>query len=74
MPPKVHDLLRLAERAGLGHSSEHQTLLARLNNYYIETRYPEEVAALAGSLTRELAAACLAEVKEYISWLGRRRK
>jgi HEPN domain-containing protein len=74
MPPKTHDLLRLAEQAGVAHSEGHRRLLADLSNYYVETRYPEQVNRLAAELTRSLAEQCLTEAKEYLAWLDRQRR
>jgi HEPN domain-containing protein len=74
MPPKVHDLLRLVEQAGLPHHPDHLRLLATLNSYYIETRYPEEVREMSRQLTQGTAAACLRQVKEYLDWLDAQRK
>jgi len=49
LPPKKHDLIALAKKAGLlGEcSKERQEFLRRLSIYYIETRYPEDKEVLA---------------------------
>ena len=41
LPPRSHDLLRLAELAGLNPTSEQSGWLARLNRHCLEGRYPD---------------------------------
>ena len=74
MPPKLHDLLRLSEFAGVHNASAEQRLLADLNGYYVETRYPEEVTGLAAQLSSETAEECLKNVRGYLGWLDRTQK
>lgn len=40
-PPKIHNLLRLAEGAGLSLTGDEQHLLGEANEFQIETRYAE---------------------------------
>ncbi|MBX2993159.1 MAG: HEPN domain-containing protein [Bacteroidetes bacterium] len=40
-PPKIHNLLKLAEGAGLSLSEEEKQLLAEANEFQIETRYAQ---------------------------------
>jgi HEPN domain-containing protein len=54
-PPRIHNLMRLEEAAGLHCTPDEKALLERLSLYYIQTRYPPEIKALAKSLTRSLA-------------------
>lgn len=74
MPPKIHDLLRLAEAAGIAGSPARLRLLAELNSYYVQTRYPEELGALAEQVTPALADHYLGRVKDYIGWLDQQMK
>lgn len=39
-PPKIHNLLRLAELAGLKLENEQEKLLAEINEFNLEGRYP----------------------------------
>lgn len=68
-PPRIHDLSRLAELASLQLSVDQKRLLAKLVQYYIETRYPEEVSALARDIDEVTAQRILIETKEFLSWL-----
>ncbi len=41
-PPKIHDLVKLLNLAGIDADKEEKEFLAKLNYYYLETRYPRE--------------------------------
>jgi HEPN domain-containing protein len=41
VPPRTHDLLRLAELAGISLAEPRRTFLARLQRYCMEGRYPD---------------------------------
>lgn len=69
MPPRTHDLLRLVGLANLDLDEEQELFLRRLTNYYIETRYPEEVDELAQKTSAALAAGYLGKTKEAVTWL-----
>jgi HEPN domain-containing protein len=44
-PPKIHNLVRLYELAGLEENSENQNVLAAINRFCLEGRYPEDQPA-----------------------------
>jgi HEPN domain-containing protein len=69
MPPRTHDLLRLVGTARIELSGEQELFLRQLGNYYIETRYPEEMQELASKATRKLAHTYLVKTKGFIKWL-----
>jgi len=52
LPPRIHQLMRLAEVAGLEVSGERAEFLRELSAYYIQTRYPEEIKDLASQAKR----------------------
>jgi HEPN domain-containing protein len=66
LAPRLHDLLRLAEAAGLGLEAGRRDTLARMSAYALAGRYPDSVGA---SLAAEDAQARLAEAKEVFEWL-----
>jgi HEPN domain-containing protein len=69
-PPRVHNLMRLAEIAGLS-LDEHQTnLLRELSAHYIQSRYPEEMDAIAAQLSPPFAKRMLERTEEIIAWLS----
>jgi HEPN domain-containing protein len=71
-PPRVHSLVRLAELAALDLSQEERSFLERLSFYYIQSRYPPEVHALAKNVTRRLVTAHLEETEAVWKRLRRR--
>src|SRR3990172_8785663 len=44
-PPRIHNLLRLAEEANVSGDNQQMAFLAELSAYYLRTRYPEEIEA-----------------------------
>lgn len=71
LTPKTHDLLRLVGVARIDISDERELFLRKLTNYYIPTRYPEEVADLMTQVNRQLAERYLISTKETLEWLDR---
>jgi HEPN domain-containing protein len=68
-PPRIHALMRLAEIASLGLSEEHAQLMRELSNYYIQTRYPEEIPALSARITESQSDGILTQTEETMQWL-----
>ncbi len=66
MPPRIHNLLRLAEVAGIESDQEQTHLLTRLSGYYIQSRYPEEIRAAGATITRELAREVLSKTEQTV--------
>ena len=46
LPPRVHNLVRLAEVVALSLEEEEKGLLERLSLYYIQSRYPPDIQDL----------------------------
>ncbi|MBI3779493.1 MAG: HEPN domain-containing protein [candidate division NC10 bacterium] len=70
-PPRIHSLGRLAELAGLELSQDDKALLERLSLYYLQSRYPPEIHALAKQITRSVAMTHLAQTE--VLWKRLRR-
>jgi HEPN domain-containing protein len=68
-PPRIHALIRLAEAADLELTDERAHLLRELSNYYIQTRYPEEIAALASKISESQARRIFNQTEEIVQWL-----
>ena len=66
--PKQHNLLKLAERAGLGLNEETLDLLAVVNFFCLEGRYPD---TLIPEPDTEEAATYLLKVEKVLEWLNR---
>jgi HEPN domain-containing protein len=66
LPPRIHNLVRLAELAGVGVTPEHVDVLAEMNAFSMESRYPDP---LAPRPTADQAGAYLARAEEVFQWL-----
>lgn len=69
LPPRVHNLLRLAEVAEIKPDVEQTRFFAELSGYYIQSRYPEEIRAAGSSVTQELARAVLGKTEQTVIWV-----
>jgi len=68
IPPRIHALLRLAERAELELSGTQRLFLARFDRYQLEGRYPD---LLPAAPTMQSARAELEQAREMLEWLNR---
>ncbi len=66
---RIHDLLKLARLAKLDVSTEQAETLSRLSFYYLETRYPEQIADMANNINKEIAGDYLTRSQELLKWL-----
>jgi HEPN domain-containing protein len=73
-PPRIHNILRLAETAGvLNDLEEKQTsLLTELEPYYISARYPEYREQLGKATTVYIAKDLYKRTEDMLSWLKNR--
>lgn len=65
VPPRIHDLLRLVELAGLTVAAEQRVFLARFQQYCLAGRYPD---MQRGHPEPAAVAAELAQAREMHSW------
>lgn len=65
-PPKIHNLARLAEKAGLVLKADDRDFLLAFDQYQLEGRYPDMVPAPIG---REEAEQGLAKAERMRTWL-----
>jgi len=66
VPPKSHDLLRLADLAGIDLPEERRLFLARFQEYNLEGRYPERLPHPPSVVEAE---SLIDECRETIEWL-----
>lgn len=71
-PPRIHNLLRLAELTGREFSQEEKTLLERLSLYYLQSRYPPDVQSLAKTISSAMATTHLKQTEAL--WKRLRRQ
>ena len=69
LPPRIHNLLRLAETAGIESGEEQIDLLTKLSGYYIKSRYPEEIRVAGAAITQGLAREILGGTERTVKWV-----
>lgn len=69
IPPKIHNLVRLAENTGISFTNEQLTLLADINDFNIESRYPDFKFSFYQICTREFTEKQFSTIKELHQWL-----
>lgn len=62
-PPRIHNLVRLGELTTLQFSQKERELLERLSLYYLQSRYPPDVQALAKTVNSSRAATHLKQTE-----------
>jgi HEPN domain-containing protein len=71
VPPKIHALQVLAERAGLSDNRLVEELTA-LSAYYIATRYPDQREEIGARTTKEVAQRLVGTAREVSAWATKR--
>lgn len=68
-PPRIHDLIKLVNLAEVKLDIEQKQFLAKLNFYYLETRYPEQIIDLSKDISNDMAKVYLEKSEEILNWL-----
>lgn len=69
IPPKLHNLVRLAEESHLMIDNNKKIILDKINDFNIEVRYPDYKNEFYKTCTKEFAEEYLKEIKELYQWL-----
>ena len=72
LPPRLHDLHKLAEQCRLDLSREQKLLLDDLTLSYTGSRYPETWAQRQDDITSEEVDQLATRTKEFLTWLKER--
>jgi len=72
MPPRLHDLHKLAEKCSLTLSREQKLLLDDLTRSYTGSRYPETWGQRQDDITSAEVEQLTALTKEFFIWLKQR--
>jgi HEPN domain-containing protein len=72
VPPKIHNLSVLAEKAGVFDSLDDKgkKLLITLTRFAIEARYPDQKAKISAQCSDESVRNLLEQAKEMVAWLS----
>jgi HEPN domain-containing protein len=69
IPPKTHDLLRLAKSTKLQLSKDQEEFLNTVNDFNIESRYPDYKQQFYKVCTKEYTEENFNKVKEMYQWI-----
>jgi HEPN domain-containing protein len=69
IPPRIHNLVRLAEQTSLNLTEEQRIFLDEVSDFNIETRYPDYKNLFSEQCTREFATLYFNKIKEFYKWL-----
>ncbi len=70
LPPRLHQLVRLAERAQVPLNEEQADFLRELSTHYIQSRYPEEIEDISSQLSVQQARQVVKQTEEMVRWLN----
>ncbi len=68
-PPKVHDLVTLERRTTLSLTNEQREFLLKVNNFNLETRYPDFKMDIYEVATKNYTEDYLTKILEMYKWL-----
>jgi HEPN domain-containing protein len=71
LPPKIHDLGRLAEMGTIytAMSDEQKTFLEKLQPFQIEARYPESRNKLSKQLNEQVCRELITSTEDMVLWI-----
>lgn len=72
IPPKIHNLVKLAEILEIPLNESQKMLLDEINDFNIEARYPEFKNEFYKTCTRDFAENYLQKIRELYQWLKSR--
>lgn len=72
IPPKTHNLVRLAELAKLELSEEQRFFLDKINDFNIQGRYPDYKLEFYKRCDAKYAKEQLSKIKEFYIWFSSR--
>ena len=72
VPPKTHNLVKLAEGSSLDLTDEQKIFLDEVNDFNLETLYHDYKLEFYNSCTKEFTDKYLTKIKEYYKWLKSR--
>ncbi len=70
MPPKIHNLVRLAEFANIELDDKQKFLLDKITDFNLQTRYPDYKLKFYKRCTEEYSSEYFTIIKELHTWLN----
>jgi len=69
IPPKMHNLVKLAEDSFLNLTKPQKLFLDKVNDFNLEVRYPEYHREFYKLCTKKYAEEYLIKIKDFYQWL-----
>ena len=69
MPPKTHNLVKLAEKTTIPLNAELKLFLDEVNDFNLEVRYPEYKQEFYKTCTKKFAEEYLNKIREHYKWI-----
>lgn len=66
--PQIHNLVRLAEQAGIVLTADHKEMLIIVTAFNLESRYPDEKRSFRVKCTEQYTKVQLTKIREVIKW------
>ena len=70
IPPKIHNLVRLSELAKIKPDEKHKFLLDKINDFNIQTRYPDYKLEFYKRCTKDFTKKYFDIIKEFYKWFN----
>ena len=70
--PRIHNLVRIADLAGLDVTDSQRIFLAEVTAFNIRARYPDHKREFSATANREFTASYAGKIKEFRQWLLQR--
>ena len=69
LPPKTHNLVKLAENTNIVLNAEQNFFLDEVNDFNLEVRYPEYMREFYKKCTKDFAESYFIRIKEMFQWI-----
>jgi HEPN domain-containing protein len=69
LPPKTHNLIKLAESTGIVLNADQKFFLDEVNDFNLEVRYPEYKGEFYKKCTKNFAEPYFLGIKEMVQWI-----
>jgi HEPN domain-containing protein len=70
-PPKIHNLIRILDEAGVSYSDEQKEFMVIMNNFQLEGRYPDYLDSVYKLYKEKKTQEILAQAEKFSLWLHR---
>ena len=74
VPPKIHNLINLAQRTEITLPENLRDFFQRIDNVSVATRYPEDLRTLSREFNQNTVKQILTDTKRMIKWLKQHLK